>query len=414
MAANPLKTKLTVMPKLTVNPDTPSAWEIQLKPGPNLLGRSEANDFAVTHDSVAAMHCQITVTGPIATLKDLGSPAGTLLGGMLVSESRLENGATIQLGEIVLRFETDATSIITALPNHNETPVSCPAHPKAAGSYHCPQCGQHFCELCVNRSSMRGRIERFCRTCGVECETVRTTAPTITPPPPFARQIRSAFGYPLHGDGLILLGAGAVFFFVVNVFAKHAAILGLLVSLAAAGYLIRYYQQILTTSATGRDTMPDWPDFTDFGDLVSPIVQFLGTFAISFGPAIALNIFVAPETTWKAWAVPAALGAGCIYFPMAFMAVAMADSLSALNPLVILPSILKIPGAYLAAVMVLVAGVAASWLGDAVLPRLLPVPIILPVLGQFIGLYLATVEMRILGLLYRAKQDELGWFNRRH
>jgi hypothetical protein len=30
----------------------------------------------------------------------------------------------------------------------------------------------------------------------------------------------------------------------------------------------------------------------------------------------------------------------------------------------------------------------------------------------FAGLYLLTVDMRILGLLYLANKDRLGWFNR--
>lgn len=398
------------MPKLIINPDSSVAWEIQLKSGPNLVGRSQANDIPIEHDSVADLHCQITISGPVATVKDLGSTTGTFLGGQPVTEARLESGTSIQLGEIVLRYEVEPPAALAG-PGPAE-PVSCQSHPKAIARYLCPRCGQSFCELCVNRSSVRGRIERFCRTCGVECDNIRTIATDAELPPPFARQIKSAFGYPLRGDGLILLGAGAVFFFVLHIVASFAALVGLILSVAAAGYVICYYQQILATSAAGRDTMPDWPDFSGWADLIPPILQFIGTLLFSFGPAIALNLFVSAELPWKSWAIMVALGAGCVYFPMGFMAVALADSLTALNPLVIIPSILKIPGAYLLAVIILAAVVAVNWIGNTFLPQVLPVPILPGVLGEFIGLYLATVEMRTLGLLYRSKQEELGWFAR--
>jgi hypothetical protein len=397
------------MPKLIVNPDTPDAWEIQLQPGPNLIGRSPANDFSIAHDSLAAMHCQVTVTERNVILRQL-APASTLRAGTPITEAALTDGDTLQLGEIVMRFENEAAPLPAPATSAPTESAPCRTHPIAAGHHYCPHCHEHFCELCVNRRPVRGRIGRFCRVCGCECDSTSAPAQTATPTVPFGRQIGGAFGYPLQGDGLILLGAGAVFFFVVSFVAGYAFILGLLISLFAAGYLISYYQQILATSATGRDTMPDWPDFTNLGDLLSPIIQFLGVFAVSFGPAIFLNIFVATETSWRPWAIGAALGFGCVYFPMGFMAVALADSLAALNPLVIIPSILKIPGAYLLAILVLVAVLGASWVGNAILPRLLPIPIVPGVLGEFVGLYLMTVEMRLLGLLYRTKQNQLAWF----
>lgn len=399
------------MPKLIINPDSPVAWEISLQPGPNLIGRNPENDVCIEHDSVAATHCEIAITGAIVTVKDLGSATGTFLEATPVFESRLHHGASLQLGEIFVRFETDAPASAEVAPVP-ATPVACQTHPNAVAKYLCPSCGQSFCELCVNRASRRGRIERFCRACGTECDSLRVNGPEAAPPPPFARQIKSAFRYPLQGDGLILLGAGAVFFFVISIVASFAALVGLILSVAAAGYVICYYQQILAASAAGRDTMPDWPDFTGWADLIPPILQFIGTLLFSFGPAIALNAFVPADNEWKSWAVLTAIGAGCIYFPMGFMAVALADSLTALNPLVIIPSILKIPGAYLLTVVVLAAVVVANWIGNSLLPEVLPVPILPGVIGEFIGLYLATVEMRLLGLLYWSKQEELGWFAR--
>ncbi len=98
---------------------------------------------------------------------------------------------------------------------------------------------------------------------------------------------------------------------------------------------------------------------------------------------------------------------------MAFLAVAMFDSLAAVNPLLIIPSILKIPKEYAMAMGLFLVIMLLRWLSQSVLPQWLGIPYILPaILGNFVGLYLFAVEARLLGLLYFAKKAELGWFGR--
>ena len=103
---------------------------------------------------------------------------------------------------------------------------------------------------------------------------------------------------------------------------------------------------------------------------------------------------------------------GCLYFPLAFTAVTMADSLDGLNPLVIVPSNLKIPGEYLLVVLLSVGIYFAETFGNALLGSVLPIPILPTLVSQFLGLYLGVVEMRLLGLLYWTKRADLGWFSR--
>jgi hypothetical protein len=97
---------------------------------------------------------------------------------------------------------------------------------------------------------------------------------------------------------------------------------------------------------------------------------------------------------------------------MAFLGVAMFDSLAALNPLLILPSIFRIAGAYLVTVFLFACAVATSWLGDEVLALALPIPILPSIISNFLGLYLAVLEMRFLGLLYLTHKGRLRWFAR--
>ena len=65
--------------RLLVNPGTPQAWEIVLKPGVNRIGRGEHNDFKVAHGSVSTSHCEINVSSAGVLIKDLGSTNGTQL-----------------------------------------------------------------------------------------------------------------------------------------------------------------------------------------------------------------------------------------------------------------------------------------------------------------------------------------------
>ena len=161
--------------------------------------------------------------------------------------------------------------------------------------------------------------------------------------------------------------------------------------------------------------MPEWPEISDYSnDIVSPFRQLMVTILVCFAPAIGLTIYAAgsssTDTAWLGWATPALMVLGCVYFPMAFMAVAMFDSVVALNPLLIIPSIAKVLKEYLLTVVMLSFILLLRWLLNGHLKTLLPVPLLPTILLSLIQLYLMIVEMRILGLLYRNKKYELGWF----
>ena len=407
------------MHKLVVNPDTPSAWEIELKSGANSIGRNEENDVWIDHLSISSVHCQIVITEQGASIKDLGSTGGTFLNDSLIEEAPLASDQMIRLGDIHLRFEPDLTQwteplVSIAAPTATPQTASnfCKFHPKAVARYLCPQCEAVFCDLCVTRRNEQGVMRKFCRTCGVECSRLKTRFAASASPKSFVSQISGAFAYPFKADGVILLVAGTVFYVVLGFVAAHAAIVGLAVMLFGTGYLVSYYQRILLTSATGEAKMPDWPDFTNLGDLVLPVLQFIGTALFSFGPLIAVSNFAPLDAAWRLWAIVAAIIFGGLYFPMAFLAVTMADSLSALNPLIIVPSILKIPAEYLLMVVLTVAIVCAGSFGELLLARLLPVPILPSLVSEFLALYLGTLEMRLLGLLHWTKKEDLAWFSR--
>lgn len=92
--------------RLIINPGTPQAWEIQLKPGLNRIGRGEDNDFVINHQSVSTHHCELTVTDAGVLLRDLGSTNGTFVERVPVTEIQLHTGHHVQFGSVGLVFES--------------------------------------------------------------------------------------------------------------------------------------------------------------------------------------------------------------------------------------------------------------------------------------------------------------------
>lgn len=426
------------MPRLVINPGTPEAWEIELQPGTTSLGRSAENDVPVEHASVSSTHCQITLTDTGALLKDLGSTSGTFVEGQLIEQAALRPGQLFWLGEVRMQFDSDAPVAAAlertappadSIPRPPRVPVAspgsapvacCKSHPRTPARYACPQCHYRFCDLCVTTRHSGGGARIYCRACGVECASLQVRpAPTAAREAGLARRLGGAFLYPFRGDGLILLGTGTFFYWVLGV-ARQAAMFSLLglislmiLGVFGTGYLISYLKRIVTNSALGEDALPDWPDASDvWADIVLPFFQFVGTVLACFLPAIAVAMFAAPDNPSGRWGLVAAGLFGCAYFPMAFLAVSMFDSVAAVNPLLVVPSIAKIPLAYLLTIALLGGVLAAQWAGDKALAAVLPVPLLPAIISRFIGLYLLTVEMRILGLLYLANKARLGWFNR--
>ena len=373
------------MARLVVNPDSPESWEIELRPGRNALGRSEENDFQIEHASVSSAHCQIEVSGGSAILKDLGSTNGTFVEGQLVEEAKLRAGQVFCLGDVRLRFEADAP----------DQPA--PAPP-------CPLPG-------AKPSVPVGRV------------------PLARREPRFAAGVCGAFLYPLKKDGALLLVTGTIFLSIIEAgkfFARFAAVRGIglgsviglaflsLLTAIGVGYLTGYLRRVVTGTAMGDQAAPDWPDVTDFwANILSPLLQLLATILVCLLPAFVVAMFVQEAGNSGQASLWVACALGGIYFPMAFLAVAMFDSVAALNPLLVVPSIAKIPGTYLVTVALLGVVLAAKLAGDYFLPKAIPIPIVPSVISMLVGLYLLMVEARVLGLLYLVNKERLAWFGRR-
>jgi len=443
------------MHRLTVNPGTPQAWEIVLKPGFNSIGRGQENDFTISHDSVSTLHCLIVVDGNTVKIEDLGSTNGTFINDQPTREAQLLPGQSIRLGEIGLRLESDFAPpaagtgegnapILLSRTAHEpaevlwarwpsvappvveeEKAVFCKNHYQNLAKYKCEKCKRYVCDLCVNtRGSAAGGL-KFCKLCGNECVPVKFK-PGVEQANFFAA-VPQAFKYPFIGDGLMLLFGGTFFFGfldLANYVSRHSFKYGLRAMMMrvtiftfifGTGYLFAYLKKIIAATSDGDPHMPDWPEFSEWhADIVAPMFQFVVVAFLSFGPALIFQIWGELADWDYPWlfVVPAAL-LGCVYFPMAFLGVAMFDTLSAaLKPAFVVGSILRVPREYSLATAVFVGIIGVRWLSELLLGVLMKIPLIPALLSDLMMIYLLMIEARILGLLYLSKRRTLGWFKR--
>jgi hypothetical protein len=409
--------------RLIVNPGIEMAWDIPLSPARITLGRAENNNFVIDDPSIADTHCELLVTESKVIIKTLSSAPGIWINGVPVAQAELSPGQVFQIGVVNFQYDASASPDAPLTPSVMVAQLHCKIHPRHFARYFCPQCQSPFCDLCINSRNIQGQIRHICRLCAVECTPVELPVTEEPTEKTFLRQIPGAFAFPVRGDGLYSLVLGALMLVVINGILYLSLRTGvisftlLLLKIFGVGFVVAYMKQILAATAIGEDRLPDWPEFTEFSsDILSPFLQMVGTFLFCFAPALILKIYLSTQDHALSadpvyrGLVLALIVLGCFYLPMAFTAVAMFDSVAAVNPLLILPSIKRVFWAYLLTVAVLLAILILNFLLNAFFLAYVNLPILPDVITELTGLYLLVVEVRLLGLLYRCKKTELGWF----
>jgi len=434
------------MNRLVVNPARADAWEIELKPGVNRLGRGDANDFKIVDASVSGSHCQIVVNDGLATIQDLGSTNGTFINGARIQNAKLENGQKIHLGgaEMIFCSETEPPAVSPATarirvsvsanapaavppvlaggppptgltPEIHAAPSVCKFHPKSPARWYCSKCNRSFCDLCVASRNIGGAVKTECRTCAVECVPleVKITKPVEIG---FLARLPGAILYPFRGTGILVLIVGTLVFAGLNF--MSAGIFSILMKIVALGYLFSYMQNIIFAAAAEEKEMPELPGMDD---MFGGFCRLAGTVLMSFGMAIGL---LAARYFNVDVPIPAIFITGIfgvLYFPMAFLAVAMKDNVMAANPLVVVPSILRVPLQYFVTVIVFVSIFGVQQIGNLVAAgsqsvtfstpdmTVMFIAIAFQMIWSFISVYLLTVNSHILGLLYVTQKEKLGW-----
>jgi len=202
-------------------------------------------------------------------------------------------------------------------------------------------------------------------------------------------------------------------------------IFGAILEIFAGGYLFTCLQAMLHSTAAEDPEPPGPPLANFFDDIFVPFFRLLGLTVFCFGPALGLAVWVllTQQEAFSAGhiALWAATIFGYLYFPMAFLAMAILDSIVAANPLLVVPSMLKTPFEYLAILVLLAATYGVRVGGTYLIDKFFPEGMTTHSMGElfamlgcmafqgFLTLYLLLVAVHLLGVLYVTKKDKLGW-----
>jgi hypothetical protein len=219
---------------------------------------------------------------------------------------------------------------------------------------------------------------------------------------PFLPQISTAFLYPLRGNGKYILAGGALVTLLV-------AWVSLLLGLLTGAYIGAYMMKIVSESADGEDELPEWLELEFWADEIAlPYAFMLGVMISSYLPALVYtrqaSYIMSPNYVW----LGALIVVGSIYAPMGLATTSVLKNPRAVNPLLIIQSIAKIPRDYAIVCGLFAIAMSISFVN---MWAWLPTPWIGALLGNLLGFYLLLVSMRLLGLLCRCHEARLGWFD---
>lgn len=207
----------------------------------------------------------------------------------------------------------------------------------------------------------------------------------------FFEKVLNLIQYPLRKKSIGIVMGGAVF---LNV---PIPIVGPVAAIFMVALIVPYMLSIIRASGAGKESLPDWPDFSFFwGEILAPNFRFLGIVLIP-----VLCYFRLPD-----WRLPIVL-ISILFFPAVLMILAASENFfRAINPLIIIILITRIWKSYFIAALLFYALLYV----DSIIVRIV---FGVPYFGQFInsviGLYTYMVCMRVIGLVYYDCRSQLGW-----
>jgi hypothetical protein len=411
------------------------ATPIALEEGRNTIGRGRANDIQVEHPTISEAHCEIELLPEGAVVRDLGSTNGTFIDGEPVQVSVLKPGQKLQLGEVEVLYEQTAAGTASepevavpeplsiAPPAQTET-CHCAQHPENRAVWVCTDCQRWLCRRCVKQVQLaENRRVTICLQCNGLCERMDEAA-LASGPRSYVGGLLAALGYPLRGTALLLLVGAGLFgaamgslafggpnptgaMRVMRGFGLITGVVGyawVLTGFGVGCYLLLYLREVLLSSVQGHPKPPAWPAM-DLDTIKESAVQVLAWYLVAFAPLTLWKIF-RPENQ-----VVDPIGLGLFvlgggYGLMALLAVGIYDSLAALNPLLVIVSIARVPTRYVL-LCLLVAGLCLLKMGAE--KYLADFPGLSQLTANVLSTYGVIVSLRALGWFYRSSEDQLAW-----
>jgi hypothetical protein len=213
--------------------------------------------------------------------------------------------------------------------------------------------------------------------------------------------VHDALTFPFRGIGRYMLVIGGVLALMI-LLASFIPLLGFIIAVGASGYFAACSFRIINTTAIGHDQACDWPDFHDFwSDLITPWLCVLAASVFSFGPSYVVIFLIHPRMYIRI----GLLVAGFIHMPMAYLSVAIHQTMGAAFWTNTIPAFQRCLEKY---VVILVILGSLTILNILLKRALSNIPVAGAFTNCFLWLYALMVGARILGLFYR---ENSGIFN---
>lgn len=220
------------------------------------------------------------------------------------------------------------------------------------------------------------------------------------------------FTYGFRGHGKFILIIGAVLSLLAEL-ASFAPFIGILAMFLFTGFFCAMYFDIIETTAGGSEEAPGFPDIMSVvGDILVPFLKIGLVILVSFTPWLTYVIFWEPFVSEDEFVVtnPAAfyglLAFGILYFPMALLAVVIMGTLTVLSPHVIIPAIFRGGFIYLLAIFIMIVMLVFQAI---ISDLLIEWPLIQSLVMAVVGIYSFMTHGRALGIVYREREEQLGW-----
>jgi len=212
--------------------------------------------------------------------------------------------------------------------------------------------------------------------------------------------------YAFRGNGKYVLIIGAGISILADIVSFAGGLYSLISLILLAGYICAVFFDIINSTATGNDEAPDFPEVSNvIEDVFEPLVHMLAASLVSFGPWLAYWHFT-DDAAINSSILYGLLGFGVIYFPMAMLAVVILGRLGGMSPHIVIPAIFRGGWLYWFAVLLICLLYFAELKASAIYGDQL-------ILGTFIaailGMFTIMTSGRILGIVYRDREEELDW-----
>lgn len=264
----------------------------------------------------------------------------------------------------------------------------------------CPRCAVERPRASCRATRLGAESVLLCPACGLVTREVTTTVRE-----PLLTVFLTAARYPLQKDAWIAFVALAIGAWAVS-------FVPLLGGLLAGGLQLTYLFAIVRATAKGEDDLPGAVDFTEWSDLLRPMVRSLLAAFVAFLPMILSLAFLRGSS-----GLPVALGASSLwalaYLPGAVAVASFQDGcLGGANPIPVVEMVRRVPTEYGLTVGVLAALAVPAQIirvGAALaVPRVFGLSALVTILGGAASLVIPVMMARVLGLLLRERSDELG------